>query len=244
MLATRARHAGRRPRMSLATPVLLLTTGASALVGLAVLPGPGMSPEVSPARSSAQAAPQRPGAGTTLARELEQRRATSAAARARAASQPPGRASRSRPAAGATAAPSPTATSTPEPPAPTFVRPGDGHQTSAYGPRWGRQHAGVDLAAGSGSPVRAVTAGRVQSAGVERGYGNCVRLLHPDGTVSVYAHLSALSVTQGQVVQAGDLLGEEGNTGNSTGPHLHFEIRSDGTPIDPAEWLRARGVTV
>ena len=102
----------------------------------------------------------------------------------------------------------------------------------------------MDLAAGTGSPVRAVTAGVVQSAGVERGYGNCVRLLHPDGTVSVYAHMSALLVTQGQVVQAGDQLGEEGNTGNSTGPHLHFEIRSDGTPIDPVGWLQLRGVKI
>ena len=84
----------------------------------------------------------------------------------------------------------------------------------------------------------------MQSAQVERGYGKCVRLLHADGTVSLYAHLSALSVTQGQVVQAGDLLGEEGNTGNSTGPHLHFEVRTGGTPIDPAQWLRGRGVMV
>lgn len=123
-----------------------------------------------------------------------------------------------------------------------FVRPGDGRLTSSFGRRWGRLHAGIDLAAGTGSTVRAAGAGTIASAGMENGYGNCVRIKHADGTVTVYAHMSALIVKSGQRVAAGQQVGREGSTGHSTGPHLHFEVRIDGTPIDPIPWLRARGV--
>jgi murein DD-endopeptidase MepM/ murein hydrolase activator NlpD len=124
----------------------------------------------------------------------------------------------------------------------SFVRPATGRLTSQYGRRWGRLHAGVDLAAGVGAPVFAVTDGTVTSAGSEGGYGRTIRLLHGDGTVSVYGHLSQLLVGEGQRVQAGEQIGEEGNTGQSTGPHLHFEIRVEGAPVDPRAWLRERGV--
>jgi murein DD-endopeptidase MepM/ murein hydrolase activator NlpD len=123
-----------------------------------------------------------------------------------------------------------------------FVRPGVGRLTSGYGRRWGRLHAGIDLASGIGSPVRAVAAGRVQSAGWEGGYGRAVRLTHSDGTVTVYGHMSALLVSTGERVDAGQLIGREGSTGHSTGPHLHFEVRVNGTPINPLPWLRQRGI--
>lgn len=125
-----------------------------------------------------------------------------------------------------------------------FVRPGMGRLTSSYGRRWGRLHAGIDLASGIGSPVRAVTNATVLSAGWEGGYGRCVRLVHSDGTVTVYAHLSAITVNKGERVAAGERVGREGNTGQSTGPHLHFEVRINGTPVNPVSWLRKRGVSL
>ena len=69
-----------------------------------------------------------------------------------------------------------------------------------------------------------------------------MRVQHDDGTVTVYGHMSQLLVSAGQRVTAGDHIGREGSTGHSTGPHLHFEVRVDGVPVDPAPWLRARGV--
>jgi murein DD-endopeptidase MepM/ murein hydrolase activator NlpD len=125
-----------------------------------------------------------------------------------------------------------------------FVRPGAGRLTSPYGRRWGRLHAGIDLAAGMGSPIRAVTNATVLSAGTESGYGRVVRLVHSDGTVTVYAHMSSILVSKGERVSAGQQVGREGNTGRSTGPHLHFEVRVNGTPVNPVTWLRKRGVAV
>ena len=132
----------------------------------------------------------------------------------------------------------------PAAPGPQFARPSDGTLTSVYGRRWGRLHAGIDLAAGTGSPIRAAAAGTVSSAGTESGYGRTVRMMHPDGTMTVYAHMSQLLVSTDQRVEAGEQIGQEGSTGRSTGPHLHFEVRVDGAPVDPLAWLRARGVGV
>ncbi|MDP9818393.1 M23 family metallopeptidase [Spirilliplanes yamanashiensis] len=133
-------------------------------------------------------------------------------------------------------------------PAPRWVDPMPaGEVTSCFGPRWGRQHAGVDLAAAAGTPVTAAAAGVVVSAGANYGgYGISVLLQHPNGYLTHYAHLSATSVQPGQQVQAGQQLGAEGSTGNSTGPHLHFEVHQ-GTwknTVDPTDWLRARGIDV
>lgn len=125
-----------------------------------------------------------------------------------------------------------------------FVRPGAGRLTSPFGRRWGRLHAGIDLAAGIGSPIRAVAKGTVIDAGTESGYGKTIRIVHPDGVVSVYGHMSALLVKTGDKVGAGEQIGREGNTGRSTGPHLHFEIRINGTPVNPAPWLAKRGIRV
>nr|MDQ3612450.1 M23 family metallopeptidase [Actinomycetota bacterium] len=119
-----------------------------------------------------------------------------------------------------------------------------GKLTSGYGRRWGRLHAGIDLAAGSGAPIRAAAAGTVRSAGTEGGYGRSVRIVHSDGTETLYAHNSSLLVGTGEKVKAGQQIAREGSSGNSTGPHLHFEVRINGVPVDPAAWLRKRGVSV
>lgn len=103
-------------------------------------------------------------------------------------------------------------------------------------------HHGLDFAAATGTPVVAVMPGRVVSAGPLGGYGNQVLLAHPDGTQTRYGHLSRIDVLPGQALTAGDQLGAVGSTGVSTGPHLHFEVIIDGTPVDPAPWLAARGL--
>ena len=125
-----------------------------------------------------------------------------------------------------------------------YARPGLGTLTSGYGARWGRLHAGIDLAAGTGSPVRAAAAGTVVSARVENGYGKAVRVKHADGSETLYAHNSALQVRAGQRVGAGEQIAREGNSGRSTGPHLHFEVRVGGKSVNPLSWLRARGVAI
>ncbi|CAM5673004.1 peptidase [Streptomyces spiroverticillatus] len=106
-------------------------------------------------------------------------------------------------------------------------------------------HTGVDFRASSGTPVKAVAAGTVVSAGWGGAYGNEVVIRHNDGRYSQYAHLSALGVRSGQSVSGGQQIGYSGSTGNSTGPHLHFEIRTGpgyGSDIDPLGYLRSNGV--
>lgn len=108
-------------------------------------------------------------------------------------------------------------------------------------------HTGVDFVAASGTSVKAVAAGTVVSAGWGGSYGNEVVVQHTDGTYSQYAHLSSLSVSSGQSVTGGQQIGLSGSTGNSTGPHLHFEIRtgsSYGSDIDPLAYLRQHGVSL
>jgi len=106
--------------------------------------------------------------------------------------------------------------------------------SSEYGERWGKMHKGLDLAADSGEPVYAVAAGEVIYAGDGlRGYGNVVILRHDRRFSSLYAHNSELKVKQGERVQQGTLIALLGNTGHSTGPHVHFEIRDGDTAINP-----------
>ncbi|MBM7166974.1 transglycosylase family protein [Streptomyces sp. G44] len=118
----------------------------------------------------------------------------------------------------------------------------------AAGSSWSKgYHTGVDFAVPTGTSVRAVAAGQVVSAGWGGSYGYQVVLRHTDGKYSQYAHLSALSVRAGQKVGAGQRIARSGSTGNSTGPHLHFEVRTGpgfGADIDPLAYLRARGVRV
>ncbi|MBK1719716.1 M23 family metallopeptidase [Thiocystis violacea] len=120
-----------------------------------------------------------------------------------------------------------------------------GRLTSGYGWRWHpitqdrRFHAGIDLAAPPGTPVRAVAAGRVRSAGWAGGYGHLVELEHGAGWTTRYGHLQRALVAPERVVEAGEILALVGSTGRSTGAHLHFEIRRHGRPIDPLTRLAA-----
>lgn len=109
--------------------------------------------------------------------------------------------------------------------------------TSPFGYRWGRQHQGVDLGAAEGCPIYAAKAGTVIWSGYTEGYGNLIKLDHGDGTETYYAHCSRLDAAEGQQVEAGQQIAAVGSTGNSTGPHLHFEVRVDGEACDPAEYL-------
>ncbi|WP_370853038.1 peptidoglycan DD-metalloendopeptidase family protein [Pararhizobium haloflavum] len=100
-------------------------------------------------------------------------------------------------------------------------------------------HAGIDFRIGSGEAVRASGGGTVVKAGRSGGYGNLVEIDHGDGLTTRYAHLSALDVSRGQLVAAGERIGLAGSTGRSTGPHLHYEVRRHGKPVDPQNFLGA-----
>jgi murein DD-endopeptidase MepM/ murein hydrolase activator NlpD len=124
-----------------------------------------------------------------------------------------------------------------------FIWPANGVLTSGYGPRWGRIHQGIDIAAPIGTPVVAAASGKVVFSGWnDGGYGYLVEILHPDGTLTRYGHNSALYVKNGEQVNQGQLIAAMGSTGYSTGPHVHFEIRPNaGAAIDPMIYLaRAR----
>jgi murein DD-endopeptidase MepM/ murein hydrolase activator NlpD len=128
---------------------------------------------------------------------------------------------------------------------PLFVMPTKGIFTSGFGYRWGVLHAGIDLANSIGTPVRAVSDGLVIDAGPTAGYGMWVKLRHADGTVTLYGHVNTTMVRVGQRVMAGDQIATMGNRGNSTGPHLHFEVLLGGTQrVDPVPWLAKRGLSV
>jgi murein DD-endopeptidase MepM/ murein hydrolase activator NlpD len=122
------------------------------------------------------------------------------------------------------------------------------HVTSGFGLRTDpfdhtlHHHDGADLRAAAGSPVTAARDGTVRFAGKRGGYGNVVIVDHGAGVETRYAHCASLAVRPGDVVHAGDALGTVGSTGRSTGPHLHFEVRENGTPIDPAGWLSSEHV--
>jgi murein DD-endopeptidase MepM/ murein hydrolase activator NlpD len=116
--------------------------------------------------------------------------------------------------------------------------PARGTVTSEYGSRWGRLHAGIDIAAPTGTPIWAAKAGTVVVAGVQGGYGNAVVVDHGGGMTTLYGHQSRIAARTGQQVSQGQLIGYVGNTGNSTGPHLHFETRYGGSARNPRGCLR------
>ena len=128
---------------------------------------------------------------------------------------------------------------------PLYIMPTKGIFTSNFGYRWGVLHAGIDLANSIGTPILAVSDGVVIDAGPTAGYGMWVKLRHSDGTVTLYGHINSALVSVGQSVMAGDQIATMGNRGNSTGPHLHFEVLLGGTErIDPVPWLAKRGLYV
>jgi murein DD-endopeptidase MepM/ murein hydrolase activator NlpD len=109
--------------------------------------------------------------------------------------------------------------------------------TSPFGMRWGRMHEGIDLGAASGTPIHAAAAGVVVYCGWEEGYGNLTVIDHGGGIATAYGHQSSIAVSCNQQVSQGQVIGYVGNTGHSTGPHLHFEVRVNGTPVDPLGYL-------
>ncbi|SOC49035.1 Peptidase family M23 [Blastococcus aggregatus] len=130
---------------------------------------------------------------------------------------------------------------------PTTVLPVSGRLTTCFCKRWGTMHYGLDLAAPLGTPIYAASDGVVLKAGRASGYGNAVYIQDADGNVHIYGHMRYYSVTAGDIVHAGDQIAKVGNEGQSTGPHLHYEIHRGGMtgkPTDPKVWLADRGVSL
>ena len=130
---------------------------------------------------------------------------------------------------------------------PDAVMPVNGRITSAYGARWGTTHYGLDIAAPMLTAEYAAADGVVLRAGAASGFGLAVYLLHDNGDVTVYGHMERILVEAGQEVRAGDTIALLGSRGQSTGPHLHFEVFQgglDGPRVDPLGWLRERGVAI
>jgi murein DD-endopeptidase MepM/ murein hydrolase activator NlpD len=115
--------------------------------------------------------------------------------------------------------------------------PANGSISSPFGMRWGRLHAGIDIPLPEGTGLRAAASGRVALAGWTGGYGNYTCIQHTGSLSTCYAHQSSIGVSVGQSVSQGQVIGASGNTGNSTGPHLHFEVRVNGSPVDPLGYL-------
>jgi murein DD-endopeptidase MepM/ murein hydrolase activator NlpD len=129
-----------------------------------------------------------------------------------------------------------------------YVLPAAGITSSCFGSRWGVEHLGIDIAASIGTPIYAATSGLVRRAGPADGFGLALYIQGDDGAVTVYGHVNRYFVQAGQRVGAGQQIAEVGNRGQSTGPHLHFEVHPNGAmysgAVDPAPWLRARGVAI
>jgi len=119
-----------------------------------------------------------------------------------------------------------------------FIAPVNARISSYYGPRWGRMHEGIDYAVNPGTGIKAAGDGRVIYSGWSSGYGYLVIILHQKGLKTLYAHNSELLVHNGEYVHRGEVISRSGNTGNSTGPHLHFEVQVNGRPANPLNYLR------
>ena len=118
-----------------------------------------------------------------------------------------------------------------------LIWPASGSISSGFGFRWGRLHAGIDMPLPEGTGLRAADSGTVAIAGWVGGYGNYTCIQHGGSLSTCYGHQSSISVSVGQSVSQGQVIGYSGNTGNSTGPHLHFEVRINGSPVDPLGYL-------
>ncbi|HEV2086944.1 MAG TPA: M23 family metallopeptidase [Cryptosporangiaceae bacterium] len=127
---------------------------------------------------------------------------------------------------------------------PEWVVPALGPLSSLYGPRWGTNHRGIDIAAPYGARVRAAHAGKVRVAGWYGGYGKAVIIDHGEGVSTVYGHNSELTVRPGEWVETGQTIARVGSTGFSTGPHLHFEVRYGDQQVNPIPFLVQRGVSL
>ena len=119
----------------------------------------------------------------------------------------------------------------------TFVRPTKGIVTSRFGARWGSVHTGTDIGVATGTPIYAAASGTVIFSGWKGTLGKFIVVNHGNGIQTYYAHCSALLVSKGDTVTAGQLIAKVGNTGRSTGPHLHFEIRLNGSALNPQKYI-------
>jgi murein DD-endopeptidase MepM/ murein hydrolase activator NlpD len=182
-----------------------------------------------------QKAAEEAAAAAAARRAEEEAAAAAAAARAAARSQDSGSSSSSSAAASSGGAG-------------PYVKPTSGRTSSCYGMRWGVLHGGVDIAAPIGTPIYAAHSGVVARAGTATGFGYAVYIRGDDGAVTVYGHVNEYFVRAGERVVAGELIAEVGNRGQSTGPHLHFEVHPGGAmyggQTNPVPWLRARGVSI
>ena len=118
-----------------------------------------------------------------------------------------------------------------------LIWPASGPVTSPFGWRWGRMHDGIDIGASYGAPIHAAASGTIIYCGWESGYGNLTVIDHGGNLATAYGHQSSIAVTCGQQVTQGQVIGYVGSTGHSTGPHLHFEVRINGAPVDPLGYL-------
>jgi len=119
-----------------------------------------------------------------------------------------------------------------------FSNPTRGSLTSPFGMRWGRRHTGIDIASSKGTAVVAADAGKVSFAGYQGSYGNLVIIDHENGYQTYYAHNSKMVVKKGDRIYKGQKIAEMGSTGRSTGVHLHFEVRKNGTPVNPQSFVK------
>ena len=119
-----------------------------------------------------------------------------------------------------------------------FAMPTRGRFSSGYGSRWGRMHRGIDIAAKTGTPINAADGGKVTFAGRQSGYGYMVEIDHENGYKTRYAHCSKLFVSKGDRVYKGEHIANVGNTGRSTGSHLHFEVLKNGVHVNPSKYVK------
>lgn len=130
---------------------------------------------------------------------------------------------------------------------PYFILPAMGKIGSDFGERNDpftkiiKVHKGIDIEAANGTPVKAALGGTVTEAGYEKTFGNYIKINHPDGFSTLYAHCSSLNAKKGQAVKQGDVIAKVGNTGASMGYHVHFELRKNGTPVNPVLYLSSAG---
>jgi murein DD-endopeptidase MepM/ murein hydrolase activator NlpD len=231
---TRGRHRRRKSTTSIAPAYFTVATVAAFTVSGLNVPG-----AIGAARVGAAPVTESKDTSLRTAQELRQRIATQDAARISRL-----RSARSEALQGA-AETARRAKLAAEKTRPEWVVPVLGYRLTAgfgeYG-LWSHSHTGQDFAAPTGTPVRSVGDGQVIFASYDGAYGNKIVVEHPDGTVTWYAHLSAILRSDGKV-QAGDVIGRVGSTGNTTGPHLHFEVRPhDGGPIPPLAWMTKHGI--
>jgi murein DD-endopeptidase MepM/ murein hydrolase activator NlpD len=119
-----------------------------------------------------------------------------------------------------------------------LYNPTRGTMTSRFGTRWGRRHTGIDIASKIGTPIKAAQGGKVVFSGWKGNYGKLVMLDHGNGYKTYYGHCSSLLVKKGDIVKRGQLIAKVGNTGRSTGPHVHFEVRKNNVPLNPLKYVK------